>query len=115
MKSWENGQIIYEKKDKLSPFVQDEDKKLVTPLDYVGFGASDQYTLGHWTEFDKPQKKDKKQHVFFMANSELIKDLERKNIPSLGMQGWEVLHRHSFEQNRQYKEMIQLQKNTEQY
>ena len=23
-----------------------------------------------------------------MANSELIKDLERKNIPSLGMQGW---------------------------
>jgi hypothetical protein len=27
-----------------------------------------------------------------MANSELIKDLERKNIPSLGMQGWEVLH-----------------------
>ena len=97
MKSWENGQIIYEKKDKLSPFVQDEDKKLVTPWDYVGFGASDQYTLGHWTEFDKPQKKD----------------LERKNIPSLGMQGWEVLHRHSFEQNRQYKEMIQLQKNTE--
>ena len=60
MKSWENGQIIYEKKDKLSPFVQDEDKKLVTPLDYVGFGASDQYTLGHWTEFDKPQKKNKK-------------------------------------------------------
>ena len=60
MKSWENGQIIYEKKDKLSPFVQDEDKKLVTPWDYVGFGASDQYTLGHWTEFDKPQKKDKK-------------------------------------------------------
>jgi len=48
-----------------------------------------------------------------MANSELIKDLERKNIPSLGMQGWEVLHRHSFEQNRQHKEMIQLQKNTE--
>ena len=29
------------------------------------------------------------------------------------MQGWEVLRRHSFEQNRQYKEMIQLQKNTE--
>ena len=26
-----------------------------------------------------------------MANSELIKDLERKNIPSLGMQGWIVL------------------------
>ena len=36
------------------------DKKLVTPWDYVGFGASDQYTLGHWTEFDKPQKKNKK-------------------------------------------------------
>ncbi len=48
-----------------------------------------------------------------MANSRLIKDLERKNIPSLVMQGWEVLHRHSFEQNRQYKEMIQFQKNTE--
>ncbi len=48
-----------------------------------------------------------------MANSRLIKDLERKNILSLVMQGWEVLLYHSFEQNRQYKEMIQLQKNTE--
>ncbi len=26
-----------------------------------------------------------------MANSELIKDLERKNIPSLGMQGWGIV------------------------
>lgn len=32
-----------------------------------------------------------------MANSRLIKDLERKNIPSLGMQGWEVLLYHKIQ------------------
>ena len=51
MKSWKNGQVVYDKKVQLTP----QQMK-----DYAGTCMSMQEYYDVWTEFDKPKKKDKK-------------------------------------------------------
>ena len=51
MKSWKNGEVVYDKKVQLTP----QQMK-----DYAGTCMSMQEYYDVWTEFDKPQKKDKK-------------------------------------------------------
>jgi hypothetical protein len=50
MKSWKNGQVVYDKKVQLTP----QQMK-----DYAGTCMSMQEYYDVWTEFDKPQKKNK--------------------------------------------------------
>ena len=51
MKSWKNGEVVYDKKVQLTP----QQMK-----DYAGTCMSMQEFYDVWTEFDKPKKKNKK-------------------------------------------------------